>query len=37
MKNLIHVAVGVIFDCAEAEQGKKLKAERAEHQHQDGF
>jgi len=37
MKKLIHVAVGVIFDCAAAEQGKILIAKRAEHQHQGGL
>lgn len=41
MKKLVHVAVGVIFDCAEADvekkTGKILIAKRADHQHQGGL
>lgn len=37
MKKLIHVAVGVIFDCAPNEKGKILIAKRADHQHQGGL
>jgi 8-oxo-dGTP diphosphatase len=37
MKKLVHVAVGVIFDCAPTEKGKILIAKRADHQHQGGL
>lgn len=37
MKKLIHVAVGIIFDCDPAEKGKILIAKRADHQHQGGL
>jgi len=37
MKKLIHVAVGVIFDCSPAETGKILIAKRADTQHQGGL
>ena len=37
MKKLIHVAVGVIFDCSPAETGKILIAKRADNQHQGGL
>lgn len=37
MKKLIHVAVGVIFDCPADEKGNVLIAKRADHQHQGGL
>ena len=37
MTKLIHVAVGVIFDCSPDEKGKILIAKRADHQHQGGL
>jgi 8-oxo-dGTP diphosphatase len=37
MKKIVHVAVGVIFDCGPTDDGNILIAKRADHQHQGGL